>query len=119
MALVTTSRLLAGTPWRSANSRASAALHGEVDVRDRAGKASVVKHRGEVEQLAVKRDPASRGDGRRPGVGTMGVVAYRGCQEVLGCRRGVSGQRGVRGRKTNRLDGGAASRMHAQGHRQQ
>jgi hypothetical protein len=38
------------------------AAHGEVDVRDGARKPGVVEHRGEVQQLTVKRDPASCDD---------------------------------------------------------
>jgi hypothetical protein len=95
------------------------AAHGEVDVRDGARKPGVVKHRGEVEQLTVERDPASCGEGGCPRVSAMRVVAQHRCEEILGRLLRVSGERRARGRKARRLDGGAASRMDAQGHRQQ
>jgi hypothetical protein len=95
------------------------AAHGEVDVRDGAWKPSVVEHCGQVQQLTVKQDPPSCGDGGCPGVSTMGVVAQHRCEEVLGGLLRVSGQRRVRGRKARRFDGGAPSRVHAQSHRQQ
>ena len=94
------------------------AAHGEVDVRHGAWKPSVVEHGGEVEQLTVKRDPASCGDGGCPGVRTMGAVSQHRNEEVLGGLLGISGQQRVRGCKARRFDG-AASRTHAQGHRQQ
>src|SRR3954449_10878753 len=120
MALVTTSRLSVGTPWRSANSRATAALR-TVKSTCGAGLGSPVSWNiaARYSSSRSKGDPASCGDGGGPGVRTMGVVAQHRCEELLGGLLRVSGQRRVRGREARRLDGGAASRMHAQGRRQQ
>jgi hypothetical protein len=80
------------------------AADGEVDVGHGARQPGVVKHRRDVQELAVERDPVQRGQRRAPRVRAARVVEQGGAQEVLGRRLGIPGERGVPGREACRID---------------